>query len=491
MVGRSPCQPRSLVLLLCFPRRFDEVENLPMSEYRGARCEIHPIQKQQGDRRMLGIKQDQDQSDADNGWIGPAPAIHEPFPGPKARDFIERDERFTSPSYTRDFPLVVKRAFGSVVEDVDGNRFLDLAAGIAVCATGHCHPKVVSAIEEQAHALIHICGSDFYYPSMVELVEKLQTITPGKKPKRVFLTNSGAEAVEAAIKLSRYHTNRKWIIAFHGAFHGRTMGALSLTCSKARQRERFGPMVPMVDHVPYGDVDAIEHNLFRYKMSPGEVAAIFVEAMQGEGGYIVPDPEFLPKLRSLCDKHGILLVCDEIQSGAGRTGKWFAFEHFGIEPDMILMAKGMASGMPIGALIARDEVMNWPPGAHGSTFGGNPVSCAAAVETLKLVESSYMANAAVLGRHLMSSLKSIAEQRKIIANPRGLGLMCGVDVVNRRTGKGDPGLRERILLTAFNRGLILLPCGESAIRFCPPLCINETQLDVGLKMFDEAVATVA
>ncbi len=439
---------------------------------------------------MLGIKQDQEEKRPEDRWIGPAPAIQQPLPGPKARALMERDDALTSPSYTRDFPLVVRRAFGSVVEDVDGNRFLDFAAGIAVCATGHCHPKVVEAIEEQAHALIHMCGSDFYYPAMVELVEQLAAIVPGKGKKRIFLTNSGAEAVEAAIKLARYHTNRKWLIAFQGAFHGRTMGALSLTCSKARQRERFGPMVPMVAHVPYGDVDAIEQQLFRYQMTPNEVAGIFVEAMQGEGGYVVPDPDFLPKLRALCDKHGILLICDEIQSGAGRTGKWFAFEHFGIEPDIVLMAKGMASGMPIGAIIAREGVMNWPPGAHGSTFGGNPVACAAAVATLKLIESTYMANAAGLGERLMTELKAIAERRKTLANPRGLGLMCALDVVNRRTGKGDAKLRERILQGAFERGLILLPCGEVAVRFCPPLCMNETQLEVGLKLFEEAVAAI-
>ena len=439
---------------------------------------------------MLGIKQGEREEHTEESWIGPAPWIQPPVPGPKARDLIQRDLKVTSPSYTRDFPLVVKRAFGSVVEDVDGNRFLDLAAGIAVCATGHSHPKVVEAIEEQAHAFLHICGSDFYYPSMVELVEKLTSIVPGAEAKRVFLTNSGTEAVEAAIKLCRYHTNRKWLIAFHGAFHGRTMGALSLTCSKARQRERFGPLVPMVAHVPYGDIDAIEDRLFRYQMTPDEVAAIFVEPMQGEGGYLLPEPDFLPRLRTLCDRHGILLVCDEIQSGTGRTGKWFAFEHFGIEPDIVLMAKGMASGMPLGAMIVRESIMNWPPGAHGSTFGGNPVCCAAALATLKLVESSYMANASKLGARLITSLEEIAQRRKIVVRPRGLGLMCGVDVVNARTGRGDPKLRSRILQAAFERGVILLPCGEVAIRFCPPLCINETQLDVGLKLFDEAVATI-
>jgi 4-aminobutyrate aminotransferase len=438
---------------------------------------------------VLGIRQEE-QTRTEDSWIGPAPWIQSPLPGPKAQALIDRDHAVSSPSYTRDFPLVVKRAFGSVVEDVDGNRFLDLAAGIAVCATGHSHPKVVTAIEEQAHALIHICGSDFYYPSMIELIEKLTAIVPGRHAKKVFLTNSGTEAVECAMKLARYATRRPWLIAFHGAFHGRTMGSLSLTCSKARQRERFGPLVPMTAHVPYGDVEAIESQLFRYQMAPSEVAAVFVEAIQGEGGYIVPEPDFLPKLRALCDKHGILLVCDEIQSGAGRTGKWFAFEHTNVNPDIVLMAKGMASGMPIGAVIARAEVMNWPPGAHGSTFGGNPVACAAALATLELVGSSYMANAARLGVTLLERLAEIAERRKFLANPRGMGLMCGIDVVSRRTGKGDADRRMKILKAAFERGLILLPCGEYTIRFCPPLCINETQLDVGLKLFDEALATI-
>ncbi len=439
---------------------------------------------------MLGIKKEIGPQRHVDEWIGPAPLIQTDLPGPIARGFIERDEKYSSPSYTRDVPLVVKRAYGSVIEDVDGNRFLDFAAGIAVCATGHCHPKVVAAIEHQAKNLIHICGSDFYYPPMVELIEKLVSISPGKFAKRVLLTNSGAEAVEAAFKVARHHSNRKWAIAFHGAFHGRTMGALSLTSSKVRQKERFGPLVPMVAHVPYGNVDAIENELFKRQMSPEEVAAVFVEAIQGEGGYILPPPSFLKDLRELCDKYGILLVCDEIQCGTGRTGKWFGFQHFGVVPDIILVAKGLASGMPLGAMIARADIMNWPPGAQGSTFGGNPVCCAAALATLELIESSYMANAATLGKRLVTELREIAEARKVLANPRGLGLMCAGEVVNRKTGKPEPKLREKILKTAFERGLVLLPCGESGIRFCPPLCINETQLDVGLKLLDESLAMI-
>ncbi len=422
-----------------------------------------------------------------NHEFGASPHIGGPLPGPKAKAMIDRDERLSSPSNTRDYPLVVNRALGAVVEDLDGNRFLDFAAGIAVCSTGHCHPRVIEAIHKQASSLIHICGSDFYYPSMVELIDKLATIVPGDFPKRVLLTNSGTEAVEAAMKLTRNHTKRKWIIAFYGAFHGRTMGSLSLTCSKSRQREHFGPLVPMTTHVPYGDADAIEQSLFQYKMTPDEVAAIFVEALQGEGGYIVPDPAFLKQLRAICDKHGIVLVCDEIQSGAGRTGKWFAFEHAGITPDIVLMAKGMGSGMPIGAVIARENIMDWLPGAQGSTYGGNPVACAAAVATLDLIESGFMANAASLGKVLMSRLNEITEKHAVIGNPRGLGLMCAVDVVDPKTGTGNAAHRDKILKAAFAKGLILLPCGAVSIRFCPPLNLTETELDVGLRLFEQAI----
>jgi 4-aminobutyrate aminotransferase len=439
---------------------------------------------------VLGIRQEPEVKSKE-GWIGPAPWIQTALPGPIAKSMIDRDQRVSSPSYTRDFPLVVQRACGSVIEDVDGNRFLDFAAGIAVCATGHCHPKVVSAIEKQAQSLIHICGSDFYYPPMIELMERLASIAPGNHPKRVLLTNSGTEATEAAIKLCRRHSRRQWVIAFHGAFHGRTMGALALTCSKAVQQAHYGPLVPMVAHVPYGEAKAIENTLFRYRMSPEEVAAIFVEPIQGEGGYIIPPPTFLPELRDLCDRHGILLVGDEIQSGMGRTGKWFACEHFKVVPDVVLVAKGIASGMPLGALICRAELMDWPPGAQGSTFGGNPVSCAAALATMELVESGYMLNAARLGEQLLAALADVAEKRRIITNVRGIGLMAGVDVINRKTSRMDGRLRKRILQQSFERGMILLPCGEASIRFCPPLCINETQLDVGMKLFDEILSAVA
>jgi 4-aminobutyrate aminotransferase len=422
--------------------------------------------------------------------LGETPSLRTPVPGPKARAIIDRDERHSSPSYTRDHALVVDRALGVSVQDVDGNRFLDFAAGIAVCATGHCHPDVVAAIEQQAKKLLHICGSDFYYPVMAELMEKLASIVPGPGNKKVFLTNSGAEAVETGLKLARFHTGRKYIIAFHGGFHGRTMGALSLTSSKARQRIGFGPLVPMTAHVPYGDAAAIENTLFRYQMAPTEVAAIFVEPIQGEGGYVVPPANFLPDLRKLCDKHGILLVCDEVQSGAGRTGKWFAFEHFGVTPDITLMAKGLASGMPLGACIAREEIMNWPGGAQGSTFGGNPVACAAAVATLNLVEKQYMSNAANLGLVLQRRLSEIAGRNKCLSRPRGFGLMVGVDVIDPATGEGDAERREQIVHAAFERGLILLGCGAHALRFCPPLCITDGQLETGLKLFEQAVEQI-
>jgi len=440
---------------------------------------------------VLGIRrEDQEQRSGDT-WIGPAPWIETPIPGPNAKALINRDHTYSPPSNRRDYPLVVGRAAGSVVEDVDGNRFLDFAAGPAVCSTGHCHPKVTAAIEAQARSLIQMCGTEFYYPPMIELMQRLASIVPGERPQRVLLTNSGAEAVEATIKLVRYHSKRKSIIGFYGALHGRTMGYLSLSGSNAEHSENFGPLIPMVTHVPYGDIDALEDQLFKYKPAPTEIAAIFVEALQGEGGYVVPDADFLPRLRSLCDEHHILLVCDEIHSGTGRTGKWFAFEHFNIVPDIILLAKGLASGMPLGAVIARDDIMHWPPNSQGCALGGNPVCCAAALATLELVGSTYMSNAARLGMRLLGRLGEIAQQRKVISDVRGLGLMCGVDVVNRRSGKSDPRLRHRILQASFQRGLILLPCGEAAIRFCPPLCINETQLDVGLKTFDEVLATLA
>lgn len=440
---------------------------------------------------MLRIKEQEEEEAGKAAWIGPAPWIETPPPGIKAQAAIERDHRVSSPSYIRDYPLVVRRAHGSVIEDVDGNRYLDFAAGIAVCATGHTHPKVLAAIREQATDLIHTCGSKFYYEPMIRLSEKLAAIAPGKTPKRVFLTNSGTEAVEAAFKLARLHSGRKWAIAFHGAFHGRTMGALSLSSSKIRQKAGFGPLIPMVTHVPFGNIEAIEEQVFRQQAAPEEVAAIFLEPVQGEGGYLVPPKSFLTRLRALCDRHGILLVCDEIQSGMGRTGKMFACQHFGVVPDILVCAKGLASGLPIGAMIASAEIMDWPRGAHATTFGGNPVSCAAALATIELIESTFMANAARVGQLLQDRLLEISRRRKCVDSPRGLGLMVAVDLVSRKTGRGDPKLRDRILGEAFRRGLILLGCGSTSIRFCPPLCLNATQLEVGINVFDEVVATVA
>jgi 4-aminobutyrate aminotransferase len=400
-----------------------------------------------------------------NSPLGVAPSITTALPGPKAKALIERDEKYSSPSYTRDYPLAVERALGSVVEDLDGNRFLDIAAGIAVCATGHCHPEVVATIVEQTRKLIHICGSDFYYPPMVDIMEKLSAITPGG-PKKVLLTNSGAEAVEAAFKLARHHTNRKYAISFHGAFHGRTMGALALTSSKARQRERFSPLVPMTAQVPYGDVAAIESTLFRYQMNPSEVAAVFVEALQGEGGYIVPPANFLPDLRKLCDKHGILLVCDEIQSGVGRTGKWFAFEHFGITPDIVLMSKGLASGMPLGAVIARDNIMDWPEGAQGSTFGGNPVCCAAALAVLDTITAEgLLEHVRQVGKEIATGIDAL--EHPLVTEVTGAGLMIGI-------GLAAP-VSAAVVAAARDGGYLVNNAVPDRIRLIPPLVLTEAQ----------------
>ncbi|HET8564327.1 MAG TPA: acetyl ornithine aminotransferase family protein [Candidatus Binatia bacterium] len=422
-------------------------------------------------------------------------------PGSKARSVVERDQRYTAPAYARVYPLVVKEGRGMVIEDVDGNLFLDFMAGIAVASTGHSHPKVVKAIEEQARKFLHICGSDFYYEPMVQLVEKLGQIAPGASPKRVFLTNSGTEAVEAALKLARYATRRKHIIAFWGAFHGRTMGALSLTGSRAAHRAHFSPLVPDVHHVPYGYchrcpyqlrygscgiecVEAIEKVLFRHEVTPEEVAAIFVEPIQGEGGYIVPPPEYLPMLQDLCRRHGILLVVDEIQTGFGRTGKMFASEHWGIEPDIICAAKGIASGLPLGAMIARNEISTWTRSTHGSTFGGNPVACAAALATISLIEEGLMENAAAVGAYLKEKLNGLREAHPVISDVRGLGLMIGVEfALADGSETPDPELRNQVMEKCFEKGLLLLSCGESTIRFCPPLIVNRNEVDTAVEIF--------
>jgi len=434
--------------------------------------------------------------------VATVPHIKTPLPGPKSAAAIARDQKVMSPSYTRMYPLVIARGRGATVEDLDGNLFLDFTAGIAVCSTGHSHPEVVAAIVDQTDRYLHMSGTDFYYEPQIQLAEKLASLAPGKTPKKVFFTNSGAEAVEAAFKLARYYTNRQRVIAFYGAFHGRTFGALSLTASKTKQRSHFAPLVPEVHHVPYANclrcpihltypsckvecVDFIESTLLKHEAPPNEVAAIFVEPIQGEGGYIVPPAEYHRKLRALCDKHGILMVADEVQSGMGRTGKMFAIEHWGVEPDIVCTAKGIASGMPLGAMIAKSEIMNWTAGSHASTFGGNPVSCRAALATISLIERGYMANAAELGEHMMGALRSMQTEFDIIGDVRGRGLMIGIEF-----GSGanlDGKRRDRIVDDCFERGLLTLPCGESTLRLCPPLCITREEADTAIGILRDSI----
>ncbi len=431
------------------------------------------------------------------------PRIQTELPGPKAQALLERDHRYMSPSYTRIYPLVVARGSGAVIEDVDGNLFLDFTAGIAVTATGHCHPHVVAAIQDQAAKLIHMSGTDFYYEPQIDLAQRLAELAPGNSPKRIFYTNSGAEALEAALKLARWHTGRSRAIAFLGAFHGRTYGAMSLSGSKLVHIRGFSPLVPDIHHVPYPRgpeartdphfgrraVEQIEETVLKRVAPPEEVAAVFVEPIQGEGGYHVPPPDFLPALRQLCDRHGILLVADEVQTGMGRTGKLFAVEHWGVEPDIICLAKGIGSGMPLGAIIARDAVMDWPSGSHASTFGGNPVSCRAALATIDLLLNGYIANAAQRGEQLRQGLLKLQRQNPEIGDVRGLGLMMAMDMVKdpeRLTP--DPALRDEVVQTAFHHGLLLLGCGESAVRFCPPLCISADQVDTALQILGRILA---
>jgi 4-aminobutyrate aminotransferase len=430
------------------------------------------------------------------------------LPGPKAKRVVEQDRQFLSPSYTRSYPLVAKQGRGAMIEDVDGNMFLDFAAGIAVVATGHCHPEVVGAIQKQAAELIHMSGTDFYYPNMVELAEKLASITPGKEPKRVYFGNSGAEAIEAAIKLAKYHTKRDMLIAFHGAFHGRTMGALSLTASRAVQRKGFGTLLSGVFHMPFPDtyrgtygvrpecaaadcLSYLENELFRRRVDPDEVAAIFIEPIQGEGGYLPAPAEFLQGLERICRKHGILLVADEVQSGMGRTGKWWAFEHAGIEPDIVCTAKGIASGMPLSAMISKASIMNWTPGAHASTFGGNPVCIAASLATLRLLEGGYMANATRIGEFIMHRTAGWRERHKIVGEVRGKGLMIGIEFVrNQKTKERAPDLRNKIVQSAFEKGLLVLGSGDTTLRLCPPLMIDEEQADCAVRILDECISEV-
>jgi 4-aminobutyrate aminotransferase len=435
------------------------------------------------------------------------PKLVTSLPGPKAKTAVEADERWISPSYTRSYPLVAKSGRGVRIEDVDGNQFLDFAAGIAVTSTGHCHPEVVAAIQKQAAELIHISGTDFYNEPLTDLAQKLSSIAPMPGPHKFFYGNSGAEAIECALKIARYHTGRQNIIAFQGAFHGRTMGALSLTASKPQQKRRFGPLVPGVTHIPYPNVYRsglkdekaqeefslgcaryIEERLFKTILPPEEVAAIFVEPIQGEGGYVVAPTGFLRELRALCDRHGILLVADEVQSGAGRTGKWWAIQHSGVEPDIVCMAKGIASGMPLGICMTRGHIMNWVPGSHASTFGGNPVSIASAIATIGILEREGIANAAKVGGEVMQRLEGWKKTHPSVGDVRGRGLMIGIELVQDKTTREPASaLRNRVETLAFERGLMVLGCGESSIRLCPPLIVSSDEAAVALDLLEDAL----
>jgi 4-aminobutyrate aminotransferase len=438
------------------------------------------------------------------------PKLKTPLPGPKARAAVEADGRLISPSYTRSYPLVAKRGLGVRIEDVDGNEFLDFAAGIAVTSTGHCHPEVVAAIQKQAAELIHISGTDFYNEPLTDLADRLSAVAPMPGPHKFFYGNSGAEAVECALKLARYHTGRQNVIAFLGAFHGRTMGALSLTASKPQQKRRFGPMLPGVTHVRYpyayrgcsGGAEAeeafsmgcaryIEEKLFKTILPPEEVAAIFVEPIQGEGGYVVAPDNFLRELRAICNRHGILLVADEVQSGAGRTGKWWAIEHSGVQPDIVCMAKGIASGMPLGICMSRAEIMDWVPGSHASTFGGNPISIAAALATMDILEREGIDNAASVGEFILERLRGWKITHPLVGDVRGRGLMIGIELVkDKTTREAATALRNRVETLAFEKGLMLLGCGETSLRLCPPLIVSKEEAAVALDILEESLTQV-
>jgi 4-aminobutyrate aminotransferase len=422
------------------------------------------------------------------------PSIVVPPPGPKALAVIEKDCLYASPSYIKEYPLVVERGEGAMVQDVDGNRYLDFMTGIAVASTGHSHPKVVAAIKDAAEKFLHICATDFYYPGFADLCERLAKLGPGPDVKRVFLTNSGAEAIEGAIKLARNHTRRVNLIAFEGAFHGRTIGAISLNSSKTKYRRHFGPLLSGVHHLPYAnpyrptDWKNAAEELFLQRVAPDEIAAVFIEPVLGEGGYIVPPREFLEYWRAFCDEHGALLVFDEVQSGIGRTGEMFAATAFGVVPDVTLTAKGLASGMPIGAIIAKESVMSWEQGSHGSTFAGNPVCCAAALATLDLVEGGLAENARRAGELLMGGLLELKEKHEVIGDVRGLGLMIGVEFVrDRATKEPYTELVAQLEVEAFRRGLLLLCCGRSTIRLAPALVIDEEDVAIALRILDECL----
>jgi 4-aminobutyrate aminotransferase len=437
------------------------------------------------------------------------PNLVGPLPGPRARAIIERDRQVCSPSYTRCYPLVAARGEGAMVEDVDGNRFLDFNAGIAVVATGHCHPRVVRAIQEQAARLIHMSGTDFYYEEMVALAEKLAAIAPGGVARRVSFGNSGAEAIEGSIKLARWATGRDKIIAFYGSFHGRTLGALSLTARKAVQRAGFGPLLPGVSHAPYPYcyrcpfgkepegcavecVGFIENTLLKTIAPAEETAAIVVEPVQGEGGYVVPPRKFFDELARVAKQNGILLILDEVQSGMGRTGRMWAAEHFDAVPDIMAVAKGIASGMPLGAVVARADLMRWPPGAHASTFGGNPVACQAALATIALLEEGLVENAARMGAWMMDRLREWPAKFNTVGDVRGLGLMIGVELVrDRRTKEKAPELRDRVVQMAFERGLLVLGAGDNTLRLCPPLVVTREQCQFAVETLEACLQEAA
>jgi 4-aminobutyrate aminotransferase len=420
------------------------------------------------------------------------PIVNGVLPGPRAQAIIDQDHAYSSPSYIKEYPLVVERGEGPWVYDVDGNRFLDYMAGIAVTSTGHSHPAVVQAIKDAADKFLHICGTDFYYDTFSKLCARLGNLLPGMGPKKVFLSNSGTEAVEAAIKLARYHTRRQYIISFRGGFHGRTYGAISINASKATQRAFFGPLLPGVLHVAYPSpktpnaAAAIEEELFRGMIDPKEVAAVFIEPILGEGGYVVPSRDSLVALRELCDKHGILLIFDEVQSGVGRTGQMYAADHFCVSPDILCTAKGIASGMPLGAIIAKTSVMTWPRGSHGSTYGGNPLSCAAALATLDVIEP-MLPQIREVGAYMQKGLRELAEKHAVLADVRGAGLMIGAEYLDPATGKPAAEYVGALEQLAFRKGLLLLSCGQSTIRFAPPLVITNHEVDVGLKILDECM----
>jgi 4-aminobutyrate aminotransferase len=439
------------------------------------------------------------------------PRLKTTLPGPLAQKVVADDNRLMSPSYTRSYPLVVKSGRGIRITDVDGNEFLDFAAGIAVNSTGHCHPQVVKAIQDQAAELLHISGTDFYYDHMTRMAERLSAVAPMPGPHRFYYGNSGAEAVECAMKLARYHTGRQNIISFFGGFHGRTMGALSLTGSKPQQKRRFAPFVPGVHHVRYpyayrgcsggpqeeeafalGCARYIEEKLFKTILPPEEVAAIILEPIQGEGGYVVAPDNFLHEIRRICDRHGILLIADEVQSGVGRTGKWWAIEHSGVPPDIVCIAKGIASGMPLGICMAKAEIMNWVPGSHASTFGGNPVCLAAALATMDIIEHEAMQNAATVGAKMLDRLRTWVAKHPNVGDVRGRGLMIGIEFVKDQQSRSPVGpMRDKVVDLAFARGLLILGCGETSIRLCPPLIVSQQEADIALDILEECVVLVA